>query len=379
MIRAVYILLTLLAVSCTTTSSVDLSHFTREVYTPHYATGFEIVAAQGGESVLVKMNSPWQGAQDEEFTILILRGGESAPEGYRGAVIDNSVQRVVTMSSSNLAMFDALSQIDRVVGVSGLDYISSQGVHTRAAEGELFDVGYDSNLNFELLSMLRTDLIMLYSVSGAKGGETAKFDELGITYTYIGDYTEEHPLGKAEWIVVMGELCGERELAQSIFAGVVERYETLKSRAMSVQSRPKVMLNTPYKDVWYLPSMDSYMVRLIEDAGGELCYQDNNSGMSQPISVEKAYSLVSECDYWLNTGSATNSLEDLRRSNPTFSNMAVVKRGDVYNNSARRQLNGGSDFWESGVVNPDLILRDLISILHSELVDEELYYYQKLE
>ena len=27
---------------------------------------------------------------------------------------------------------------------------------------------------------------------------------------------------------------------------------------------------------------------------------------------------------------------------------------------------GGSDFWESGIVHPDIVLRDLVTILHPE-------------
>jgi iron complex transport system substrate-binding protein len=51
---------------------------------------------------------------------------------------------------------------------------------------------------------------------------------------------------------------------------------------------------------------------------------------------------------------------------------------------------GGSDFWESAVVRPDVVLRDLITILHPEALlpdagslpdagADTLYYYKKLE
>jgi len=46
----------------------------------------------------------------------------------------------------------------------------------------------------------------------------------------------------------------------------------------------------------------------------------------------------------------------------------------------RMSPNGGNDFWESGVVHPDLILKDLISIFHPEIAGQQtLYYYRKLE
>ena len=38
-----------------------------------------------------------------------------------------------------------------------------------------------------------------------------KLRELGIPYIYIGDYMEESPLGKAEWLMVAAELCNVRD------------------------------------------------------------------------------------------------------------------------------------------------------------------------
>ncbi|MFR9592301.1 MAG: ABC transporter substrate-binding protein [Rikenellaceae bacterium] len=374
-----YTFVVLLCVSCGGANSVDLSIFTRKIYTPTYASGFEILGSSEGESTLIKISSPWQGYSGDGYSILILRGDESAPEGFGGAVVRDQTHRVVTMSSSNLAMYDALGEVDRVVGCSGLDYVSSPRVHARASQGVLHDVGYDTNLNFELITAKRPDLVLLYSVAGGAGSVTSKFDELQIPYTFIGDYTEEHPLGKAEWMILVGELCGVREQAKSQFEALATRYNSMKEQVAQSEERPKVMLNTPYRDVWYMPPMGSYMVRLIEDAGGQLSYQDNTTTTSQPISIELAYTLVKSCDFWLNTGATTQSLSALRASNPKFANMAVVKRGDVFNNSARSLPNGGSDFWESGVVNPDLVLRDLISILHAEVMSDSLYYYKQLK
>jgi iron complex transport system substrate-binding protein len=57
--------------------------------------------------------------------------------------------------------------------------------------------------------------------------------------------------------------------------------------------------------------------------------------------------------------------------------MSVVERGEVYNNNRRRSEGGGSDFWESAIVQPDVVLQDLVTILQGG--DKELYYHHKLE
>ena len=51
----------------------------------------------------------------------------------------------------------------------------------------------------------------------------------------------------------------------------------------------------------------------------------------------------------------------------------------VWNDNSRQNAKGGNDFWESGVVRPDLILRDLIRILSGSTTTTQLTYYQPVE
>jgi iron complex transport system substrate-binding protein len=70
-------------------------------------------------------------------------------------------------------------------------------------------------------------------------------------------------------------------------------------------------------------------------------------------------------------------LEELIRQNPKFADVKAVREKRVYNNNARQTTQGGSDFWESGVVRPDVILQDLVTILQGN--EGELYYYKQLK
>ncbi len=51
----------------------------------------------------------------------------------------------------------------------------------------------------------------------------------------------------------------------------------------------------------------------------------------------------------------------------------------IWNDNSRQNAKGGNDFWESGVVRPDLILRDLIRILSGSAPATQLTYYQPVE
>ena len=82
------------------------------------------------------------------------------------------------MSSSHVAMFDAIGQIRRVCGVSGIDYISNAYVNEHRCCGEVLDVGYDTNLNFERLAAMQPDLMPAVRRHGRKHrrhGQTPRY------------------------------------------------------------------------------------------------------------------------------------------------------------------------------------------------------------
>ena len=372
----ILILCAILWCTCSCTSSGHIDDYNMVVYIPTYATGFRIVGAEGKQSTIIRVTNPWQSADEVETMLFIARGGEKAPDGFRGQVLQGDAERVVCMSSTHIAMLDAIGAIESVVGVSGKDFITNP--YIVANQHTIADVGYDGNMNFELLVAQQPDIVLLYGVTGACTMES-KLDELGIPYIYVGEYVEEDPLGKAEWLIALAEIVGLRQQGLTYFSELPQRYEQLKSMAAAAQTpAPKVMLNTPYADSWFMPSTTSYMARLIADAGGDYIYKRNTSNHSLPIDMEDAALLTTQADVWINVGNV-NSVADLCRQFPKFAQMPCVQRGEVYNCDKRRVLGGGNDYWESGVVHPDVILRDLIKIFHPELVSEEFVYYRKIE
>lgn len=332
------------------------------VYTPHYAKGFSVVRDKVSDEVLLCITNPWQGARD-----VTLYHSLSRPS-----------QRIVAMSSSYVAMIDAIGCAERIVGVSGAKFISTQSISNRIESGATADIGFDGAFDFELVKAMQADLVLLYGVSGEVKGVSNKLDELGIPYIYIGEYLEDEPLGRAEWLVAMGYLCGKVAESKELFEEIEQRYLAIRNQAHTSTYRPRVMLNTPYRDTWFMPSTKSYMVRLIEDANGEYIYKANHSDSTRPISLEEALLLAERADFWLNVGQH-RTLKELRAATPHFNNVAAVRHCRIYNNTRRTTQNGGSDFWESGTIRPDVILADLVKILHHEAASEELYYYERLE
>ena len=365
----VYILCSLFAIGCTSTKKADNRSF-KPYYTPKYAQSFKIVTDSSSRKVLIVSN-PYQSDKPFEQLVYLLEDGQSAPEGE--AAVRIPAQRISCLSSSHIAMLDAVGASDRVVGASGVKLLSNRAVRNRAVE-----IGYDSALNFENIKGAHTDLILLYGLYGEQSSMTTKLTQLGIPYIYIGDYIESTPLGKAEWIVALSALCGLESEGKEFFAALETRYNALKQSVVNTSSRPKVMLNTPYRDTWFMPSVRSYAVTLITDAGGEYIYPENSSAQSEPISLEQAIILASKADVWLNVGQV-ESLSQLRRENPKFAKVPAVVNSRVYNNTKRTTDYGGSDFWESGAVNADIVLHDMIKMLHHNATTDSLYYYKQLK
>ncbi|MDE7027847.1 MAG: ABC transporter substrate-binding protein [Duncaniella freteri] len=371
---SVILFLALIMVACGNRQE-NINEFVSDVYTPVYARGFSISGAEGKRSTLLTVSNPWQGADSVVVSLFISRDGEPVPDGFEGQVIYGDAARVITMSSTQIAMLDAIGESRKVVGVSGLGFISSPGIRSR--RDSIGDVGYDSNFNYELIMSLDPDIVLLYGVNGASPVES-KLRELDIPFIYIGDYLESSPLGKAEWMVALAEIVGRRDDGEKHFKEIAQSYNSLKELVSNaVEDVPKVMLNAPYGDTWFMPAEDNYSVQLIRDAGGEYIYGRNRSGISVPIAIEEAYMLCSDADIWLNPGSA-GTLAELAVACPKFTDTDCFRSGHIFNNTRRSTSGGGNDYYESGVVNPDMVLRDLVKIFHPGLVHEEFVYHKQL-
>ena len=354
----------------------NLSDFSEPLYTPSEASGFSITGKDGSQSSLITVSNPWQGADSVASRLFIARAGDEAPLAFPGQVLDGEADRIAVTSSTHVAMLDALGAADRIVAVSGIDYINNSDVQRR--RDEIADIGYEGNFDYEALLASDPDIVLLYGVNGASSME-GKLRELEIPYVYIGDYVEESPLGKAEWMVPIAEIIGEREKGAETYAAIAARYNALKKHvADTAVDAPSVMLNVPYGDSWFMPSADSYMARLIHDAGADYVYKKQTGNTSMPIDLEEAYTLASQADFWLNTD-RMESLSVLAEKCPKFKDTPALRNGYVYNNTHRANPAGGNDFFESAVVNPDILLRDLAAIFHPELSSDSLVYYRKLK
>ena len=342
------------------------------------AERFEIEKKKGWTEV--KIINPWQGATGINQVYYLVKRGSVLPVGIDSSlVIFVPVQKIICMSTTHLAMISALGEERSIAGVSGTGFIFSPDILRNVEKGLVADVGYEANMNRELILKISPDLIMIYGIGSESSGYVARIKELGIKVVINGDYLETDPLGRAEWIKLFGALYCKENLSDSIFNSEVDEYTRLKSFiSQNTRSRPKVLLGLPFKDSWYISPGNSFISQLINDAGGDYLWKDTESSFSMPYGIENVYLKALTADYWLNIGSA-RSKSEIFSVDPRLNDLPCFRKGNLFNNNKRITSNGGNDYWESASLFPHLLLKDIATILHPELYkDQELIYYRKI-
>ncbi len=341
-----------------------------------YAQGFSI--SEFSDGFILKVTNPWQDARGVNYRYFLGNSEQEMLDKSFNEKIPIPANRIVCLSTTHIAFIDRLGYSEAIVGVSGAGFVSNSNVRKRINQGQVRDVGYEQALNYELLVSLKPDVVLAYGVGAEMAGYLQKLKDMRIPVIFIGDYLEQSPLGKAEWLKVFGLLMGKYQQADSIFAGIANEYNSIKSFLPANLNKPNVFINLPWKDVWYFPGGQGYMANLIADAGGVYTLSHLKGSKSYPFSVENALEYAVKADVWINTGSV-NSLSEIVNELPIVKGLPILRNGRVFNNNNRMNSTGGNDFWESGVVNPHLILKDLIEIFYSDHTEHDLIYYKQLK
>ena len=324
-----------------------------------YASNFHFEYANGQEYLVV--SQPWPNA-----TKMIRYALDSLPTTF------------VCTSTSHLPFFEMLGKTEQVIGFPNVQYITSTAFNRRVDEGHLLDLGPDGSINLELLIGLNPSAIIGFDM-GSESQNLDKIKELGIPVYYNADFLEDTPLGRAEWIKFFGALLDRQQEADSIFAEIEARYLSLVELAVNVESIPTILSGVVYGDTWFLPGGNNWASNFFDDAGGEYLWASDSASGWLELSFESVYSQAYDADYWIGT-STVNSRKELIGQDKRYETFQSFRKDQVYNYNKAIGPKGGYDFFESGYARPDLVLSDLIRILHPELLPGyETVYFQGLE
>ncbi len=308
------------------------------------------------------------------------------------------LRRVATTSATHIGFLYALGVLDSVVAMSNPDWVYNHPSH------EVANIGEDINIAMEPLLLAKPDVLFASSY-GQNSQQIARVAEAGIPVVYLAEWQEQHPLARAEWLRFVAAFFGKTALADSIFEEVRKAYggiqdppqpslqregdselplsiDTNSSPSLCRDGRggfsPSIMSGASYRGTWYVPSGTTYMGCLFRDAGAAYTFADERTNGSIPLTMEQALRAFSDADVWV--GANARTMEELRAIDEHHTWFKAYQTGRVYHFYGRTNSTGGNDFWETGVVHPEIILRDLQWALYPDLYpDYEPYFIGRVQ
>lgn len=342
----------------------------------NHASGFSVHYAKGYK--IVEIENPWQGS-NEPITYLLRNSTTSKNDSLNNLGIEMIIPlgSIICNSTSHLPLLETLRLEKSVKGFAQTKYIYSEAINNLVEFGEVREIGIEAKMNVEKILEIKPDAVMAFN-AGQENKQLTKLNELGVNIIMNADYLEKTLLGRAEWLKFAALFFNKEKEATAYFDQLKLRYDSLID-LVEVIDRPTVLSGTVYGSSWFLPAGKNYNAKLIGDAGGDYLWSDNPETGWLNLDVEVIYNKASNADYWIGV-SDFRSLEAMKSADARYADFDAFKKGNVYAYIGRINEKGANDYFESGNINPDLILADHIKILHPELLPQyELYYYRRLE
>lgn len=341
-----------------------------------YAKGFTLKAYDG--IYVVQITQPWASAK-EQFTYVLKREQAQVPDSLKQYTqIQIPIHTIACTSTTHIPAISTLDEVQSLIGFAGLDYISTESVRQEIDRGHIRELGQNETLNVEVIVDAAPDVFMAFAMdNGNKALHT--IEQAGIPVLYNGDWTEQNPLGKAEWIKLFGVLYDKEKEANQFFEDIVTDYTAALELVKNAKTQPTVVSGVMYSDVWYLPEGNSWAAVYFKDAKADYLWKDTPGVGSLALSFEQVLEKGQHADFWINPGHY-ESLSDLAAANPHYKEFEAFKKGKVYSFAPTKGKTGGALFYEWGPLRPDLVVKDLIQIFHPELLpDYQPFFYRQLQ
>ena len=341
-----------------------------------YAKGLSIYKYENFS--IVKISNPWPNAT-KDYTYVLQRKGTKLPDSLKhNTIIPVPLKSIVVASTTHVPSLEMLGVTQTLIGFPNLNYISSEKVRSRIDAGQVRELGSNQNLNTEIIIDIQPELIVGFGIDN-NNPALDNLQKNGLKVMFNGDWNEQSPLGKAEWIKFFGALYSIEDKAAVIFSNIEKDYHNTLALAKKTTTKPTVMAGAVYENQWYLPQGNSWAAMFIKDAGGQYLWSDSNGTGSLSLPFETVLEKAENADFWFGP-SEFMSLKEMTNSNPHYAQFKSFQKKNVYSWSTKKGKKGGLIFYELAPNRPDLVLKDMLKILHPEqLPDYQLYFFEKLK
>lgn len=283
-------------------------------------------------------------------------------------------KKTILLNASLLGYFLEINAENTIVGVASSEYIYSSKVKNLIQQGKIQNVGNEQKYNIEKIISLKPDAVFTNYVASFENTYQVLKNN-GIKVIFLDEYLEQNPLEKTAYLNLFGKLFGREQLALQKYKEIEDNYNLLKESAQKSNTKPNVLMNEMYGNVWYLPGGKTFMARYVLDANANYILKDNTEEKSVTMSFEEVFTKTKNVKIWVNAGNHQTK-NDLFKTNPFYSKLNVAQNGKIYVITAREKQKS-NDFYESGVVRADWVLKDYIKISHPEILPNYRLTYMK--
>lgn len=362
MLRALVAVLSLLILSLSACQNAENGANKEDSFQPveiNYARGLRIW--QSFTQYKIEVRNP-QDTLEIIGTYYFDTAGDSA---------DIPIKSYAVGSTTLASYFQKLGLNDRVTGLTFTNLVLNSELRSRIESGQVSELTSGGELDFEKVLALNPECFLTYS-SGSSNLD--RIQEQGIDVYAMPEHLESNPLGRAEWIKMIGCISGNLEEGISAFNEIKEAYNDLKTQVAVISSLPRVFTGSRYRDHWYAPGNESYIASYIRDAGGQYTFRDIEGHGSAELDMEAALKQMNEADYWglVVSQDSTFTMNQLIGRDERYRSFPSVQAGNVFVCNSKK-----TDYFGDGVVEPHLILADLVAIFHPNVLPNHKHIYFK--
>jgi iron complex transport system substrate-binding protein len=314
-------------------------------------------------------------------TMVLVQCGTPPPLGGEVAKALTVTVPAMTLAANDnrdVAFLAALGLDDRLNAIGGVELYNA-AVRERWLRNKLPTIGYAWHgvPNLEIVLTAPVDVLFMRRGSLDQGLALDRARRLGIAAVPTVSYNEGHYLGFSEWVKYFALFVNAEARANRLFDEVESSARATSVRARAGASRPGVIwVNHVSGGLWSAARRpDDWRSRLIADAGGTNLLTDAQALPSGEVTTEVLAARGVTARVWITEQWTTRGWP----RTPTLSRIHAFRAGNVFHHQKRTLWQVGAfDWYETGAVRPDLVLRDLAALFHQDLAaDDELMFFDR--
>jgi len=317
----------------------------------------------------------------EEEYLLVQCGTPVPPHESHVRVVFVPAQRFVLSNVAFVSAAVRMGLLDSLIGVSSMNGISHPDVIARHQKGLISEVGTGPHSSVEIAMATETELLFTFYSAWPNYNTHPKLWEVGIQGLPTADHFEQTALGRSEWIKFLALFFNREKAANDIFAPAASRYNELAQAARQPASRPEVLVGWPSgRDIWNLNGARNFFAALIWDAGGRYFWNDDLALSLVPANLERVFDDQREARFYISRSYSAPNRAALAAKNPVMPYLSAFSSDQIWSPDRNTKVHRRPPWQDQSLDHPDIVLKDMIAMLHPELLPNyEPYYLRKLD